>query len=205
MTILYFENKYGRDTARKMLIEDRQQVIDFSKRRRRPVVDTSVTDYMQLLNANSYQKGGWALHMLRQQLGDEIFRKGIRAYYSRYAGKNAVTDDLRKVMEEVSRKDLKMFFRQWLYTPGQPELGISWQYDETKKMTTVTIVQQQETLFQFPLEVMVRGGSASQRKVINIKDKQSILSFSSPARPEAVIPDPDVKLLFDAKVNSPLQ
>ena len=64
-----------------MLQEDRQQVIDFANKSNRPVVD-STSDYMELLNANSYQKGGWVLHMLRSQLGEAVFHESIRNYYA---------------------------------------------------------------------------------------------------------------------------
>ena len=40
MTILYFENKYGTDTAINMLKEDRSQVIAFSKESNKAIVDT---------------------------------------------------------------------------------------------------------------------------------------------------------------------
>ena len=83
---------------------------------------------MELLNANSYQKGGWVLHMLRRQLGDSVFHESIRTYYATYAGKNADTRDLQKIFEKVSGKNLSTFFQQWLYTPGIPKLDISWKY-----------------------------------------------------------------------------
>ncbi len=67
MTNVYLENKYGADTLKKRLIADRTKVLRFEKLRLTPVVDTAVkNNYMQLLNANSYQKGGWVLHMLRR-------------------------------------------------------------------------------------------------------------------------------------------
>jgi aminopeptidase N len=194
MTILYFENKTGVDTARMMLREDRAQIIAFHKTKQRPVVDTSVKDYMELLNANSYQKGGWVLHMLRQELGDEVFRNGIRTYYARYAGKNASSDDLRKVLEEVSKKDLKQFFRQWLYTSGHPVLEMKWEYDKAKKVVNAKIVQKQENIFQFPLEI----GISKQKKLVMIKDRETSVSIPSVTMPENIELDPDVKLLFES-------
>lgn len=196
MTILYFEEKYGRDTALAMLREDRDQVIEFTKRKLRPVVDTAVTNYMDLLNANSYQKGGWVLHMLRHQLGDDVFWKGIRAYYAKYAGKNASSDDLRKVLEQASGKNLEQFFRQWLYTAGVPELDIKWQYESTKRAVNLVITQKQPNVFQFPLEIAVRSNSGVQKRTVQIKDKQTALSIPVSSRPLEVIADPDVKLLF---------
>jgi aminopeptidase N len=202
MTILYFENKYGRDTARYMLAEDRAQVIAFTKTKMRPVVDTTVTDYMQLLNANSYQKGGWVLHMLRQQLGDSAFHRGIRTYYARYAGKNASTDDLRKVLEEISKKDLKQFFKQWLYTAGHPVLEVSWKYDEGKKMIAVTITQKQGQVFQFPLEISLNTGAKKQNKTVQVRDRETTINIASTIAPQQVTLDPETKLLFEGNIKN---
>jgi aminopeptidase N len=197
MTILYFENKYGIDTVQYMLKKNRDIVVDFARKKPRPVVDSSVTDYMELLNANSYQKGGWVLHMLRRQLGDATFWKGIQLYYSRYAGKNASSDDLRKVMEEVAHTDLKQFFHQWLYLPGQPKLDIQWKYDAAKKGVLITVVQQQAALFQFPLELLVGNTS----KTVVIKNKQTNFTVPVTEKPQEVIVDPDVNLLFEGSVH----
>jgi aminopeptidase N len=197
MTILYFEYKYGYDTARQMLLKNRQQVIDFAHKRSRPVVDSSVTDYMELLNANSYQKGGWVLHMLRRRLGDSIFWKGIQTYYNRFAGKNAVTGDLCKVMEEVSGKDLKPFFTQWLFTAGHPRLNVTWKYNAVKKAIDITVIQQQEVLFQFPLEIRVDG---SLTKQIAITNRETRVSIPYTRKPATVILDPQVNLLFEGHI-----
>lgn len=196
MTILYMESKYGADTARAMLKEDREQVIEFAAKTMRPVVDSTVTNYMQLLNANSYQKGGWILHMLRRQLGDSAFWKSIRTYYARYAGKNASTDDLRKVFQEVSGKDLTVFFRQWLYTGGLPELNMTWSYNEKQKAITVTINQRQETPFQCTLELAIETATGSVTKPVTIKDKQTIVSIPVAQKPRTVKADPSTSLLF---------
>lgn len=198
MSILYFEHKYGNDTARQMLTKNRQQVIDFARKRQRPVVDSSVTNYMELLNANSYQKGGWVLHMLRRQLGDSIFWKGIKTYYNRFAGKNAITGDLCKVMEEVSAKNLKPFFMQWLFTAGHPRLNVTWKYNAVKKVVDLTVIQQQETLFQFPLEIQLNG---SFTKKIDITNRETKVAISFTKKPATVTIDPQVNLLFEGRIN----
>lgn len=195
-TILYFENKYGKDTATYMLLEDREQVISWSNRSSKPVVDTAETNYMNLLNANSYQKGGWVLHMLRSQIGDELFWKAIRDYYSKYAGGIAGTEDLQHEFEKVSGLDLAGFFRQWLYTPGQPELVIQWKYDAAKKEIRLTIEQVQKETFQFPLEIGFRLPSG--KPVINkffIDNKTRIFSIPAAEKPLSIMVDPATKLL----------
>ncbi len=196
MTILYFENKYGYDTARHMLLKNRRQVIDFARKKLSPVVDSSVTNYMELLNANSYQKGGWVLHMLRRQLGDTIFWKGIRTYYNRFAGKNAITGDLCKVMEEVSAKNLKPFFQQWLFTAGHPKLEISWQYIATKKAVMITVIQQQSPVFKFPLEFQINDTIKS----VDVAGRETRFSIPVTKKPATLTADPGVNLLFEGRI-----
>lgn len=196
MTILYMEKTHGADTAMKLRSEDREQVISFAASSDRPVVD-SVSPIMSLLNANSYQKGGWILHMLRRQLGDSIFRQGVRAYYAQYAGSNAETKDLRQIFEQVSGKDLSSFFRQWLFTPGIPKLDISWTHDQSTQKITVTVKQLQQPSFQFPLEIAIQLPGRKLTETITVT--QQIQSFSIPTqeKPVSVQADPGINLLFD--------
>jgi len=51
---------------------------------RRPVIDTIETTLTRLLNRNSYEKGGFVLHMLRGQVGDSAFFRALRAYYAEH-------------------------------------------------------------------------------------------------------------------------
>ncbi|MCW3120314.1 MAG: family peptidase [Chitinophagaceae bacterium] len=198
-TILYFENKYGLDTARQMLKKDREETIAYSKESNHPVVDEATIDYMQLLNANSYQKGGWVLHMLRRQLGDTLFWRGIREYYAEYAGKNADTDDLRKIFEKVSGKNLQSFFTQWLYTAGQPQLNISWKTAANKKLL-ITIKQLQESPFTFPLEIELHTNSGKTKiEKLNITKKEETFPLNVSEKIVKLVADPDINLLFEGK------
>lgn len=201
-TVLYFENKYGKDTTKYMMMKDRREVVAFSKENNHPVVDTTITDYMQLLNANNYQKGGWILHMLRRQLGDSVFWKSIREYYSTYAGKNANSRDLQKIFEKISGKNLEVFFNQWLYTPGQPSLKIDWKMDKGKKII-MKINQLQENFFQFPLEIeLMTANGKSKIETLEISKREESFSFPVPGAVNRVIADPNISLLFEEKTVS---
>jgi len=197
-TILYFENKYGKDTAIKMLKQDREQVITFSKESDKAIVDTDEKNYMRLLNANSYQKGGWVLHMLRSQLGDDIFWRSIKKYYAVYGGGIADTRDLQKIFEEISGKDLKQFFDQWLYTPGQPKLDISWTYNASEKNVYIEIKQLQKDIFKFPLEIKINDGGKKEK--VFIDKAATTLKIKAEKKPAALIIDPDTQLLMSSLV-----
>lgn len=201
MTDLFFESKYGADTLRALLSQQREQVLDFYKKYKAPVVDTSGSgDLMHLLNANSYQKGGWTLHMLRRKVGDHLFREGIRAYYHAYAGGNAGTDDLKKIFEKVTGKDLGTFFKQWLYMPGHPQLAVSWRYHKSTGRINITIRQTQQDLFDFPLKVEVQGSDKKMRQTIRVKDRVTQKEIPLDFVPAELLADPDVDLLFEGSV-----
>jgi aminopeptidase N len=194
MTHLYMENQYGPDTLRSGMDRDRKMVLSFEKRRFTPVVDTTVHDnYMQLLNANSYQKGGWVLHMLRRRIGDSAFWKGIAAYYSTYRNGNASTADLEKTMETASRQDLRSFFRQWVYSAGHPRLHISWIYTPDSRSLHMAIKQLQTTNFEFPLEFSIDGVTHT----VEIHDKITNVQVPYPTQPSQIIFDPYVNVLAE--------
>ena len=202
MTHLYFERMHGVDTFQKRLKEDRAKVIAFSKTRETPVVDSSErNNFLQLLNANSYEKGGWVLHMLRRKLGDAIFWKGIRAYYAQHAGKNAATEDFRKAMESASGENLQSFFKQWLSLAGQPLLRKSIQYDAKKKTAVITIEQLQNRLFDFPLQLLIESGNKKKLQTISIKNKINRLSLAVADLPLKIQLDPGTNLLFEETDN----
>jgi len=202
LTHMYIESKYGADSMNAEMKLDRETVIDFVKDRRRPVVD-SASDYMKLLSPNSYQKGSWVLHMLRRQLGDSVFKKGIRQYYTTYAGKNAETKDLQKVFESVSGKDLNQFFKQWLFSSVNPSIKISWQYITKEKKIKVDIEQaQKDIIFSLPLEIEIVL-SNGKKMILPLQIASRLQSFSIPVlqKPISIKPDPKVSLLFEGNVN----
>ena len=195
-TILYFENKYGKDTATQMLKQDRAEVIAFSKENDKPIVDTDEKNFMKLLNANSYQKGGWILHMLRKELGDSVFWRSIRKYYAEYGGGVADTRDLQKVLETVAGKDLKQFFDQWFYSPGQPELSITWNYNDAEKMLYVEGKQLQRNIFHFPLTLKIN----EKKEKLFIKESSFILKIKTGKKPASITVDPDTELLMSSTI-----
>jgi len=192
---LFYENRYGRDSFVKKMNEDRVKAIKFSKKNNSPIVDTSITDYLKLLSPNTYEKAGWVLHMLRKELGDDLFWEGIKKYYDTYKYNNALSEDFKRVMEEVSGKDLNTYFKQWLYQSGHPTLDITW---NTNNNLTLEITQTQENLFVFPIEIKCNyeDGSSSVEtiKVLNKTEKANISVIKKVVSIEV---DPNTWLFFE--------
>ena len=176
--------------------KDRTEVIDFARRNGRAVVD-SLTPYMELLNANSYQKGGWILHMLRNEVGDKTFQKIIQAYYQQYKGGNADSRDFEAVAEKVSGQELTWFFDQWLYRPGIPVLKIE---TKLKDNEFFVYIKQDGKPYRLNMDfwIVAEDGELIKERFLvtgkesefKVKVKGSKISFSI---------DPDVKLLYALK------
>lgn len=192
LTNIYWQHKFGKEAFQKRLQKERAEVIQFVKTNDRPVVD-SLSAYMDLLNANSYQKGGWVLHMLCNEVGDSVFRKIIQTYYQQYKGGNADTRDFQGVAEKISGKNLKWFFDQWLYRPGIPQLLIERDIGKDEVKLRIT---QQGVKFDFPLEIgIVRTDGSSLKETIPVNSQMIEYKIKVPDI-KTVIIDPDTKLLY---------
>ncbi len=202
LTHVYIESKYGTDSLNARMKENRETVIDFVTTSKRPVVD-STKNYMSLLNPNSYQKGGWVLHMLRRQLGDSVFHKAIRQYYATYAGKNADTKDLQTIFETASGKSLKIFFDQWLHTPENPRLKITWKHLAKEKKVAITVEQLQNKIFQLPLDIGIRVAYLKpQIKRLDLTKKVETFFFPIESSSFSISADPATSLLFEGTVTA---
>lgn len=202
MTHLFIEEKYGADSLRKEMAADRLKVIEWSSKQPalRSIVDSSTTNYMDLLNPNSYEKASWVLHMLRLKVGDSAFWKGVRTYYSTYAGKNASTNNFRQMVEAASGSNLQSFFQQWLFTPGHPVLDIQTEYKD--KTYQVTITQKQPTVFEFtlPLNILTSEGAITKSTSIS----QRVTSFKIPfdEKPMKLVVDPQSTVLLESRITN---
>jgi aminopeptidase N len=205
---LWTERSQGDSAFRAQMAATRAQILDDTAAvPRRPVIDTIETNLTALLNANSYQKGGWTLHMLRRMVGDSAFFRGIRQYYGAHRHGTAVTDDFRRAVEATSGRPLDWFFDQWLRRPGYPTPVLTWGYDSTAARVTVTVDQERARFgaYRFPLMLAVHDASGDVRRVqieVVAQPRTTLqLPFAVVARPARVVPDPDVDLLarFDGR------
>src|SRR5258706_2965912 len=197
LTHIYIESKYGTDSLNHEMQKDRREIIDFTKESNRPVVD-SLSPLMKLLNPNSYQKGGWVLHMLRRQLGDAVFHTIIRNYYAAYAGRNADTRDFQKICEKESGKDFSVFFDQWLYSPGLPKIELKGKYDIKTKSISATVTQLQKNLFQFPIEIQMVTSSGNVRaETLTVTKQGQRFDIPVKEKPVKIKLDPGTSLLFE--------
>ena len=66
-----------------------------------------------------YDKGAYVMHLLREEMGERAFWKGLRNFTKRHFGGSVVTQDFMAAMEDANGKSLKPFFAKWVYLRPQ--------------------------------------------------------------------------------------
>ncbi len=116
MTAAYLEHRFGTDEYYVQIDAAREKYEGIQKAGHdKPLVfpdwDHPTADDRSLV----YDKGAYVVHLLRQELGEDLFWKGLRIYTQKFWGRSVVSQDFQKAMEQASGRDLSAFFDKWVY------------------------------------------------------------------------------------------
>ena len=193
---LFIERHDGQQSFKSYMQDAADSVFKYSKKAQTPIYDRDTEELFGLLNANSYQKGAWVLHMLRSRLGDEIFLRGVRNYYQAHKNSTATTEDFRTALEKASGKKLGEFFERWVYEAGHPQYEVKWRWLPKTRSVSVTLTQVQNGKpFSDPVEVAINTSSGQIRGVITPTGRTASITIRSAKTPKSVDVDPDDTLL----------
>jgi aminopeptidase N len=83
------------------------------------------TDTIPVMNEKAsslsfYQKGAWALHFIKESIGESKFKKVVKNYLMKYQYKNAETDDFLAEIRKISDFDTDKFKKVWLEDYNYP-------------------------------------------------------------------------------------
>jgi aminopeptidase N len=199
---LFIQRYEGEPAFQQYMKQEADTYFNFEKKTRTPIHDTETEDLFKLLNANNYQKGAWVLHMLRSELGDEKFFRGIRIYYDAHKNSIADSEDLRAAFEKASGRDLKDFFARWIYGAGHPRYELSWEWKtDTKKVRLVLRQLQTEPAFPNALPIDILTASGKRRVVLKPTGKQTIEEVKLNEAPASINIDPENTVLKEASQN----
>ena len=202
-SLLYEQELLGNDFFKSGLYGKAQGIFSNSKDTI-PMVYRDYNSPMDQFSFRAYPKGAWVLHMLRSQLGPDLFRKCVQTYLERHRFKTVVTQDLIEVFEELSGRSLDQFFDQWVYLSGYPELKIDYKWNELTKQAKLSVRQVQMTnakrpWFSFPLPIRFTVGEAQREVQIEITKEKEDFYMTLDQAPTLLRIDPEVTVL--AKVN----
>ncbi|MFO0557866.1 MAG: M1 family aminopeptidase [Polyangiales bacterium] len=169
-------------------------------RYRRPIVCSTYNNPIDLFDRHLYEKGGWVLHMLRCELGDELFFGGVKRYLDKHRGGIVETRDLLRAFEDESGRSLEGFFDQWVFRAGHPDLEVKATHDADSGLLTVRVKQKQSVdavtpLFRFALEVAVVHGKAEELHTLEVSSAEQSFVLKCAEAPTRVAVDPRGALL----------
>ena len=201
------EDRIGRDEYDYGVSSDNDSYLhEASARYLRPIVCRDYAEPIDLFDRHLYEKGGLVLHMLRRELGDEIFWTGVRNYLEAHAYGVVETNDLQRALEQVSGRSLERFFDSWVYRPGHPELKVKVGWDDG--LLSVSVKQAQklgeiaEFHFELELEIGTRAGGVSRHKK-SVSSASDTFVIALTERPAFVAFDPDLRVVGDLTFDAP--
>lgn len=200
---LWNEYKYGRYEADRSALNDLNAYLASAKSKRVNMIRFDLKDREEMFDANSYQKGGRILHMLRKYVGDDAFFLALKKYLHTYQYKPVEIHHLRLVFEEITGEDLNWFFNQWFLASGHPELEINYDYNADKKESYITIKQVQDLsknpLYKLPIDVDIYANGKKERVRITLDSVQQTFNFASATKPDLINVDAEKMMLCTKK------
>jgi aminopeptidase N len=157
-------------------------------------LDPFSVDYQSM----TFDKGAMVFHMLRFEIGDEIFTKTLQTLLTTFKDKPVRTSDVEKTAEAASQQNLTPFFAQWLDGTGAPEFQDKYAVYRLGNGTgfrTIGEVQQDLDLFNMPVELEVQTEGKTEKKKVQVVGTDSQYVIDTFGRPRNIVIDPDNEVL----------
>ncbi len=144
------------------------------------------------------EKGAMVFHMLRWEMGDEVFPKFLRGLLSQFTDKSVRSSDVTKVAEAQSQLQLTAFFAQWLDGTGAPTFTDKFtvfRVGNNKGFRTVGSIDQDLDLFRMPVELRIETDGKTETRRVDVSGQESRYTVETFGRPRRITIDPQGWLL----------
>ena len=202
----YIEHLQGKDAYEQERVGNLRGYLNEARRYKRPESTQLYTTGDNMFDSHTYNRGSLVLHMLRRELGDKAFYTGIKNYLNKHAYQNVVTADFEEAMSAAGKRDLKPWFKQWVFSPGHPVLEYSWSYDSEKNVV-LKVKQTQDTkegtpLYNLPIKVaLLNEADGKLNRMLSVTSDRAEQEFRIPVtiKPDTLLIDPEHDLLAEIK------
>ncbi|MCW5832649.1 MAG: HEAT repeat domain-containing protein [Labilithrix sp.] len=210
MEHVWREHHLGRDEYEYGVRNDLASYLgEATGRYRRPIVCQDYDAPLDLFDRHLYEKGGLVLHVLRVELGDALFWKGVSGYLRRHARGVVETRDLLRTLEDVSGRSLGRRFEELVHRPGHPELELQLSWEDgvlrcAAKQTQAT-ADGVPSAFEVPIVLAVVDAETGRerREKLRLAARADTFSIPCPTRPRFVVVDPEMRILGEVTVKAP--
>ena len=196
--VMWTDNEYGaEEAAYYRLKETRSYLAEDSNRYRRPMVTHVYREAIELYDRHIYEKGACVYHMIRAELGDELFWKAIQTFVGDNAHQTVETIDLLRAIEKATGRNLMFLFDQYVYRGGHPDFKVSYSWDGDANLAKVTVTQTQakadgssKDLFDLKIPVgfgyKQQGEPTSKIFTVRINEREQSFYFPLDSKPDFI-------------------
>jgi aminopeptidase N len=142
--VLWFDHEYGTaEAAYYRLGVIRNYLTEDSSRYRRPIVTHIYREAIELYDRHLYEKGGCVYHMIRAELGNDLFFQAIHAFVQANAHRTVETVDLLRAIETATGRNLQFLFDQYVFRGGHPDYQVAYSWESDSSLAKLTVTQTQ--------------------------------------------------------------
>jgi aminopeptidase N len=189
--VMWTEHEYSaEEAAYYRLSEARSYLSEDSGRYRRPIVTHVYREAIELYDRHTYEKGSCVYHMIRAELGEELFWQAIQTFVQDNAHQTVETIDLLRAIEKATGRNLAFLFDQYVYRGGHPDFKVAYTWDGEAKLAKLTVTQTQvpadknnsKELFdlKIPVGFGYTQGESPQVQTLTVRVNQREQSFYFP-------------------------
>ncbi|MBE9214630.1 M1 family metallopeptidase [Plectonema cf. radiosum LEGE 06105] len=195
--VMWTEHEYGSQEADYYRLQQaRRYIAEDTSRYRRPMVTHVYREAIELYDRHIYEKGSCVYHMLRSQLGDDLFWRAIATFVNDNAHQTVETIDLLRAIEKATGRNLTFLFDQYVYRGGHPDFKVVYSWDGDANLAKVTVTQTQVTsedknnqgLFDLKIPIGLGYIEPDDLKVftVRVSEKEQSFYFPSEKKPDFI-------------------
>lgn len=202
----YLANYYWHEVVQDVpqAFEQRRMMLDGYNLYVKPDEDYAVAQFLRKHderdNAIGYQKSAFVFHLLRQEVGDELFWRALKIFVGTYRNRPAEWRSIEEIFSRETGRDLRWFFEQWIERPGAPILSLREAHarrvkgDGGREAWRLTVqVDQVEKPFQMTVPIRIVTKNLMEMRLIALRASQTnVGEFILPDQPLRVELDPDL-------------
>ncbi|MCX5962900.1 MAG: M1 family metallopeptidase, partial [Cyanobacteria bacterium] len=191
--VLWLTHEYSSDLGRYYWLGQAREYLDEdSSRYRRPLVTHVYREAIELYDRHIYEKGACVYHMMRIELGDELFFKTMATFLHDNAHNTVETIDLLRAVEKTTGRNLTFLFDQYVYRGGHPDYKVEYSWDNDSKLAKVAVTQTQvndgetDGLFDLKIPIGFTTNTVNKTFTVRIHQREQAFYFPLESKPDFV-------------------
>ncbi len=216
--VLWLEETLGKEEALYYhLNHARAYLSEDQSRYRRPLVTHIYREAIELYDRHIYEKGSCVYHMIRTELGDELFTRSLSTLLTDNAHSTVETIDLLRAIDKATGRNLRFLFDQYVFRGGHPDYKVGYSWDSESNLAKLSVTQTQvedgksqvqEGLFDLKVPIgfgyVSKAGAEVKTFKVRIHQREQTLYFPLEQKPDFISFDVGNHLLKTVELTYPV-